>query len=158
MILDRTRIEPEVLTLPRSLKVTYEEARVNLGNVLTPTQVKDIPTISYPNDPDAFYALCMTDPDVPSRQEPKYREWHHWLVGNIPGDKIKDGEILSEYVGSGPPKGTGENRFQGSHDYIFDIDRQAAKPLDVISELIIVHLLSASCRASPLHTLGLQTT
>lgn len=92
-------------------QVTYEEVRVNLGNVLTPTQSKDIPKISYPNDPEAFYTLCMVDPDAPSRQAPKYREWHHWLIGNIPGDRIQDGETFSEYVGAGPPKGTGENLF-----------------------------------------------
>lgn len=46
----------------------------------------------------------MTDPDAPSRKEPKFREWHHWLVVNIPGNDVKKGETLSEYVGSGPPK------------------------------------------------------
>lgn len=50
---------------------------------------------------------CLPDPDAPSRKDPKYREWHHWLVGNIPSNKVSQGEALSEYVGSGPPKGTG---------------------------------------------------
>jgi Phospholipid-binding protein len=49
----------------------------------------------------------LPDPDAPSRKEPKFREWHHWLVGNIPGNKLSEGETLSEYVGSGPPNGTG---------------------------------------------------
>ena len=54
--------------------------------------------------------MCVfQDPDAPSRRDPKFREWHHWLVGNIPGDKINEGEVLSEYVGSGPPKGTGND-------------------------------------------------
>jgi len=39
--------------------------------------------------------------------DPKFREWHHWCVVNIPGADVSKGEILSEYVGSGPPKGTG---------------------------------------------------
>lgn len=39
------------------------------------------------------------------------REWHHWLVVNIPGNDIARGETLSEYVGSGPPKGTGLHRY-----------------------------------------------
>lgn len=46
----------------------------------------------------------MTDPDAPSRKEPKFREWHHWLVVNIPGNDITKGDTLSEYIGSGPPK------------------------------------------------------
>lgn len=54
-----------------------------MGNVLTPTAVKDQPTVTWAADPKAFYLLCMTDPDAPSKDNPKFREWHHWLVGNI---------------------------------------------------------------------------
>jgi len=53
--------------------------------------------------------VLLPDPDAPSRKDPKYREWHHWLIINIPGDKIESGETLSEYIGSGPPKGTGKS-------------------------------------------------
>lgn len=53
--------------------------------------------------------LGFADPDAPSRKEPKFREWHHWLVGNIPGGDVKKGDTLSEYVGSGPPQGTGNS-------------------------------------------------
>ena len=35
----------------------------------------------------------------------EFSEWHHWLVVNIPNNDIGSGETLSEYVGSGPPKG-----------------------------------------------------
>ncbi|EDS33459.1 phosphatidylethanolamine-binding protein 2 [Culex quinquefasciatus] len=63
----------------------------------------------------------MTDPDAPSRKEPTYREWHHWLVGNIPGADVAKGETLSEYVGSGPPEGT------GLHRYVFLVYKQNGK-------------------------------
>ncbi|KAF8783034.1 Phosphatidylethanolamine-binding protein 1 like protein [Argiope bruennichi] len=53
----------------------------------------------------------MTDPDAPSRKDPKYREWHHWLVVNIPETNISEGTVMSEYVGSGPPEGTGLHRY-----------------------------------------------
>lgn len=53
-------------------------------------------------------SLNITDPDAPSRKEATFREWHHWLVGNIPGSDVSKGETLSEYVGSGPPQGTGK--------------------------------------------------
>lgn len=60
-------------------------AEVKMGNELTPTLVKDPPNyVSWPTTPGSLYTLCMTDPDAPSRQNPKYREWHHWLVVNIP--------------------------------------------------------------------------
>ena len=35
----------------------------------------------------------------------EFSEWHHWLVVNIPNNDIGSGETISEYVGSGPPKG-----------------------------------------------------
>lgn len=91
------------------------------GNVLTPTQVKDIPVeVSWPAEPSSLYTLCMTDPDAPSRLAPKFREWHHWLVVNIPGSSVAKGTTLSEYVGSGPPKGT------GLHRYVFLVYKQPA--------------------------------
>lgn len=66
---------------------------VEQGNVLTPTLVKDQPTITWKADPSALYTLCMTDPDAPSRADPKFREWHHWLVGNIPGCDVSKGDV-----------------------------------------------------------------
>lgn len=54
--------------------------------------------------------IVVLDPDAPSRKEHTYREWHHWLVGNIPGKDIAKGETLSEYVGSGPPPETGKKK------------------------------------------------
>ncbi|XP_046386495.1 protein D3-like [Ischnura elegans] len=116
-------VVPDVIdTVPQGvLQVSYGSNNVNLGNELTPTQVKDIPTVTWDAEGDAFYTLCMTDPDAPSRQDPKFREWHHWLVGNIPGSDIAAGENLSEYVGSGPPKGT------GLHRYVFLLYKQPKK-------------------------------
>lgn len=97
-------------------------AEVTNGNELTPTQVKDIPThILWPTEEGALYALCMTDPDAPSRVNPKYREWHHWLVGNIRGNDVSGGKTLSHYVGSGPPKGT------GLHRYVFLVFKQPSE-------------------------------
>jgi hypothetical protein len=87
------------------LKVSYSKGlKVDLGNILTPTQVKEQPTIEYDANPNDFYTLLMTDPDAPSRMEPTFREFRHWLVVNIPGNDIENGETVIEYIGSGPPK------------------------------------------------------
>ncbi|XP_028164612.1 protein D2-like isoform X2 [Ostrinia nubilalis] len=94
---------------------------VEEGNELTPTQVKDVPTVSWDASDDKFYTLAMTDPDAPSRTEPKAREWHHWLVANIPGANVASGETLSAYVGSGPPPDT------GLHRYVFLVYQQPGK-------------------------------
>ncbi|GIZ02174.1 phosphatidylethanolamine-binding protein 1 [Caerostris extrusa] len=114
-------IVPDVIDVapPYVAEVRYNDNVVNLGNELTPTQVKDPPThINWPIEEDAFYTLCMTDPDAPSRANPKYREWHHWLVVNIPGTNVTEGMVMSEYVGSGPPQGT------GLHRYVFLVYKQ----------------------------------
>ncbi|XP_003211138.2 phosphatidylethanolamine-binding protein 1 [Meleagris gallopavo] len=62
-------------------------------------------------DPHKLYTLVLTDPDAPSRKDPKFREWHHFLVTNMKGNDVESGTVLSDYVGSGPPKGTGLHRY-----------------------------------------------
>uniref|UniRef100_A0A1L8EBV7 Putative phosphatidylethanolamine-binding protein n=1 Tax=Haematobia irritans TaxID=7368 RepID=A0A1L8EBV7_HAEIR len=117
-------VVPDVISVAPTelLKVSYSGGvEVKEGNVLTPTQVKDQPTLSWNADSNAFYTVCMTDPDAPSRKEPTYREWHHWLVGNVPGSDVSAGEVLSAYVGSGPPEGT------GLHRYVFLVYKQDGK-------------------------------
>lgn len=42
-------------------------------------------------------------------------------VVNIPGNKITDGEVLTEYIGSAPPKGS------GLHRYVFLLFKQSEK-------------------------------
>lgn len=113
--MERDEVVPDVIDVApvHLMEVDFASGvSVKAGNELTPTQVKDMPVhISWPTEPGALYTLCMTDPDAPSRNTPKFREWHHWLVVNIPGDDVASGKTLSEYVGSGPPKGTGLHRY-----------------------------------------------
>ncbi|XP_073415708.1 phosphatidylethanolamine-binding protein 1-like [Dendrobates tinctorius] len=84
-----------------------------LGQVLTPTQVQNRPTsISWEGmDSTKLYTLVLTDPDAPSRKTPKFREWHHFLLINMKGNDINSGCVLSDYIGAGPPKGTGLHRY-----------------------------------------------
>lgn len=43
------------------LQVTYPNGiSVDIGKVLTPTQVKDQPTVTWNADANAYYTLCMT--------------------------------------------------------------------------------------------------
>ncbi|XP_046580935.1 protein D2-like isoform X1 [Haliotis rubra] len=95
----------------KQLRISYGTKIVEPGMVLTPTDVKDLPVITFDAEPDAFYTLIMNDPDAPSRADPKFGEWHHWLVVNIPGGRLSDGETIAEYVGAGPPPGTGLHRY-----------------------------------------------
>jgi len=56
-------IVPDVLdNLPANvLNVKYpNNVNVNVGNVLTPTQVKDEPNVNWDADTKDYYTLCMT--------------------------------------------------------------------------------------------------
>lgn len=122
--MEQHQVVPDVIPIAPAevAKVSYiSGVIVDAGNELKPRQVKDVPKVEWNADPAAFYTLCMTDPDAPSRAEPTYREWHHWLVGNIPGAEVVKGDTLSEYVGSGPPEKT------GLHRYVFLVYKQSGK-------------------------------
>ncbi|KAF2895554.1 hypothetical protein ILUMI_10618 [Ignelater luminosus] len=84
---------------------------VDLGNELPPRHMKDEPHISYEADPDEYYTLIMIDPDAPRRKNPIQKEWQAWLVVNIPGSRVKDGETLTEYIPPCPVNFTGFHRF-----------------------------------------------
>ncbi|RVE44175.1 hypothetical protein evm_011169 [Chilo suppressalis] len=108
------QVVPDVVPkAPAALvKVVFPSGvEVKEGNELTPTQVKDVPTVTWDASPDQLYTLAMTDPDAPSRQYPKLREFRHWLVGNIPGGNVSAGETLSAYVSPVPPPNTGLHRY-----------------------------------------------
>lgn len=75
--MEKHQVVPDVIPVaPTEIaKVTYNSGvSVNEGNELTPTQVKDVPKVEWKADASALYTLCMTDPDAPSRQDPKFRE------------------------------------------------------------------------------------
>ena len=62
--------------------------------------------------------VCVCeDPDAPSREDPKWGEWRHWLVVNIPsagmagGDIASSGDEVVKYIGAGPPEKTGLHRY-----------------------------------------------
>lgn len=109
--------------LPKGkLQVKYATGvAVQEGNELTPTQVKDEPQVTWEEEQGHLYTLLMVDPDAPSRADPKYREILHWAVINIPGNKLNLGQSLAEYIGSGPPEGS------GLHRYVFLLYRQDQK-------------------------------
>lgn len=73
--------------------------------------MKSAPDINYDSEADSFYTLIMIDPDAPGPKKPKYRGILHWLVGNIPFNRINDGETICEYLGSAPPENTGQHRY-----------------------------------------------
>lgn len=107
------RIVPDVLDkAPKgTLKVTYPSGVVvDYGNTLTPAQTDKKPKFRY-SGKRPLYTLAMVDPDAPSRLLPLFRELLHFLVVNIPGNKVDEGDVLADYLSPAPPMLTGPHRY-----------------------------------------------
>ncbi|CAG2177251.1 unnamed protein product [Oppiella nova] len=116
------QIVPDLIdTVPKDLiQIKYPSGvSVQLGNELTPTQVKDEPTVYWPTEVGALYTLAMIDVDAPSRANHTWRGVKHWLAVNTPHTNTKFAYTLADYMGSGPPKGS------GLHRYVFLAYKQA---------------------------------
>ncbi|XP_072142772.1 protein D3-like [Dermacentor andersoni] len=108
------RIIPDLIGyLPNdSLAVTYiGNAKVDMGNELEPTSVAEPPDVVLRGRSGYFYALCMVDVDAPSARAPKHRAWLHWLVVNIPAQRLDAGKVLATYSPPTPATSTGSHRF-----------------------------------------------
>ncbi|GMS89104.1 hypothetical protein PENTCL1PPCAC_11279, partial [Pristionchus entomophagus] len=92
-----------------------------LGNELTPTLVQKKPRLSWQAEEDGLYTVIMADPDAPSRENPSKREFLHWLVVNVKGSRLRTGTTVTDYIGAGPPEGT------GPHRYVLSVWKQGRK-------------------------------
>ncbi|KAJ1349484.1 hypothetical protein KIN20_005061 [Parelaphostrongylus tenuis] len=101
-------IKPE--TMP--LRVTYDRnSEVQFGNILSPSATSSQPRLMWEASSSSLYTVLMIDPDAPSRADPSFRDFLHWLVVNVPGDELSRGFTAAPYRGPGPPKGTGFHRY-----------------------------------------------
>lgn len=94
--LKRERIVPDVLPesfMPSLLfSIVYPNGReVMLGNEFTVEETQDEPSISFAAmnmpieqadsaDGEVGYTLVMLDPDAPSKAQPLYKSFRHWVV------------------------------------------------------------------------------
>jgi hypothetical protein len=113
------------------LSVTWPSKKTaNLGNAIVPDDVQDEPAVKLhsihdsnqqPSDitSQSTIAIAMTDPDAPSRNDPKWSEFCHWIVTKVlvtklcksePLAKIKQEDVVS-YRPPSPPEKTGFHRY-----------------------------------------------
>ena len=85
----------------------HTNIKAHLGNVVKPSDMKHQPYVRWDAEPHSYYTLIMVDPDAPERKSPKYKEWQHWLVVNIPENTVSQGDEKTAFMGAGPPKETG---------------------------------------------------
>nr|XP_018905840.1 PREDICTED: protein D1-like isoform X2 [Bemisia tabaci]XP_018905841.1 PREDICTED: protein D1-like isoform X2 [Bemisia tabaci] len=121
--LHRDKIIPDLPTLDKCpehlLKVVYEdEFTVSFGNTLRSAVATVVPEkVSWCSDEPklTFHTIVFVDLDVMSQEQPIEREWLHWIVGNIPDDRLQSGQTIAEYLGPTPMHGN------GTHRYVFQL-------------------------------------
>jgi hypothetical protein len=78
------------------------------GKEKTPTESGSAPFSSALScGSDKKYCLIMTDPDAPSREDPVYREFVHWMVSDVSNTFT----VNLDYCGPGPPCNSGLHRY-----------------------------------------------
>lgn len=92
---------------------------VYYGNLIKPCESKTPPTVLYESDDKSLWTLILSSLDGNLLDQSK--ELVHWMVGNIPSNKINEGEVLFDYLQPFPPKGT------GCHRYVFVLYKQEKK-------------------------------
>merc|ERR1711953_689960 len=80
---------------------------MGMGTEITPEESAYPPTaISYPGEgasEDKLHTLVLLDADL--------NEKLHWMVVNIPGAKVHEGQIITAYSGPNPAAGSGLHRY-----------------------------------------------
>ncbi|KAK0652713.1 phosphatidylethanolamine-binding protein [Cercophora newfieldiana] len=104
------------------LEARWSSGQAALGNTLEPKKLEDAPSVflSGHGNRDAQFVITLTDPDAPSRKNPKWSEFCHWIATGIEisgGDAdsltfrlAKSSEVMP-YKPPGPPEGTGKHRY-----------------------------------------------
>jgi len=105
------------------MKVLYNNSEIKDGIFLTPMETQNKPKIEYKPSPNSLYTLIIHDPDAVGGN------LIHWLIVNISGNNIKNGDELLEYKGPAPPKGSGIHKYiilflQQNYRINADIDKR----------------------------------
>ena len=110
-----------------------------LGDTPTRIETADEPSVSFTPmqsfaaATDVGYTLVMTDPDAPSRSNPKMGQWRHWLVTGLKAPALTaldTGDFgargtrptTTPYYPPAPPLGTGPHRY-GKISISTELDR-----------------------------------
>jgi phosphatidylethanolamine-binding protein (PEBP) family uncharacterized protein len=115
------------------VNITWPKKTAKVGNTVKPKKMKHAPIVQLydilPGDASTFTAdehpqltLAMSDPDAPSRDDPRWGQVCHWLVTDVQLTPIDSDSIDSSaqnlemteimpYTPPGPPKKTGKHRY-----------------------------------------------
>jgi len=85
---------------------------VQAGQTYSVADTQSEPTVSFnaPPGKDSRFTVVVADPDAPSRDDPKWSPFLHFVLGDVvPGQAA--GQSLVTYMGPAPPQGTGPHRY-----------------------------------------------
>ncbi|EIW56216.1 PEBP-like protein [Trametes versicolor FP-101664 SS1] len=144
--LEREQIIPDVL--PETLaftpsvlfSVVYPNgAEVNLGNEMIVADTQDEPELRLAalngswddSASEVSYTLAMLDPDAPSRDEPIYRTFRHWLITGLKSPPVTSNaahalNALKSHPATTPYRPPGPRPNSGLHRYIFLLFQEPA--------------------------------
>lgn len=122
-----------------TLSVSWKKDEAGLGNTIKPKHLQDQPSITLDEDTSPgttidshpTYVITLTDPDAPSRDNPKWSEMCHWIATNVsvtprtfsilplPAFGLTEQDVaeqsgpddIIEYKPPGPPSKTGKHRY-----------------------------------------------
>ncbi|XP_076064912.1 mitochondrial ribosomal protein L38 [Oratosquilla oratoria] len=98
--------------VPLKISFDYDEEMVTpvyAGNFIKPREAQLPPEVNYNSNEDTLWTLVLTNPD--GHLVDNEAEYLHWFIGNIPGNKVSEGEVVCDYLRPLPPRGTGYHRF-----------------------------------------------
>ncbi|XP_070574664.1 large ribosomal subunit protein mL38-like [Ptychodera flava] len=95
------------------MHVNYEQSQdfsvpVYRGNVVSPAEATNAPSVFYESSADDLWTLLFTNPD--GHLLDNEAEYLHWMIGNIPGNDLHKGDVLCDYLKPFPASGTGYHR------------------------------------------------
>ncbi|KAF8741333.1 Phosphatidylethanolamine-binding protein, partial [Rhizoctonia solani] len=150
--LNKEQIVPDVIPegfIPSTLlNIAWGDKEAQLGNELTKGDTVNEPMITFApgsdDGPDSTYTLAFLDPDAPSRADPKFGPFRHWVITGLRApsadaitqlakDNTTDAPIgakstkqaTTPYRPPGPGPGT------GVHRYVFLLFREPSEGFDI---------------------------
>ncbi|CAE6526791.1 unnamed protein product [Rhizoctonia solani] len=138
---------PEGFVPSTILNIAWGDKEAQLGNELTKADTANEPTVTFApgsdDNADSTYTLAFLDPDAPSRADPKFGPFRHWVItglrapsvdaiaqlandaSNAPIAAKSTNQATTPYRPPGPGPGT------GVHRYVFLLFREPSENFKV---------------------------
>ncbi|XP_055934592.1 protein D2-like [Argiope bruennichi] len=119
----KSKIVPDIVSdMPeKPLQVTFFNKSFDCGTNTGYFRSLKAPTIQYQADNETLYTLIMLDADAPFPDLNISTTFLHWLIVNIPGNNVNEGQTIASYIVPFPPP------LLGPHRYIILIYQQPEK-------------------------------